>query len=358
MSTPTILYLCPLGQQHRDWRLAAAPPDVNVIVRRATEVSHDELLSLISQADALMTERTGSIDRSVIEAGSKLKIIQRLGSLYHDIDVEAARERDIPVCYRPIYGTIAVAENMMLQILAVLRRAMPLQKVVRTEPTEFKLTLPLDPNHEAKTVPFEPRRTSEDIFAFNWSGQTQVRLLFNKTVGILGFGEIGAELSRRLQPLGCRVRYAKRNRFPEFIERDLHIEYRSQEDLLRECDIVVSLMPYSKEMDLWLNAERMAMMKPGAYLCHAGSGSVIDEQAVADALRSGHLAGASFDTYEWEPIQQDEPLLALANADPTANVFLLPHIGSCGDAGRNEFAEFYDNVLNALNDRPLVNQIP
>ena len=353
MSKPTVLYLCPLGQQHRDWRLAAAPTDLNVIIRRSTELPHDEALSLISQADALITERTGVIDRSLIEAGSKLKIIQRLGSLYHDIDVDAARKRHIPVCYRPIYGTMAVAENMLLQILAVLRRAMPLQKVVRTEPTEFKLTLPLDPNNKAQTVPFEPRRTSEDVFAFNWSGQTGVRLLFNKTVGILGFGEIGAELSRRLQPMGCRIRYAKRNKLPDFIERDLRIDYRTQEDLLRECDVVVSLMPYSKEMDQWLNAERIQLMKRGAYLCHAGSGSVVDERAVADAVRSGHLAGASFDTYEWEPIKQDEPLLALANEDPAANVFLLPHIGSCGDAGTNEFAEFYDNVENALNGRPL-----
>ena len=358
MSKPTVLYLCPLGQQHRDWRLAAAPTDLDIVMRRTSEVSHDEALSLISQADALITERTGTIDRSLIEAGSRLKIIQRIGSLYHDIDLDAARARKIPVCYRPIYGTIAVAENMLLQIFAVLRRAMPLQNVVRTAPTNFKLTLPLDPNNVAQTVPFEPRRTSEDVFAFNWSGQTQVRLLFNKTVGILGFGEIGAELSRRLQPLGCRLRYAKRSKLPEFIEKDLRIEYRTQEDLLRECDVVVSLMPYSKELDQWLNADRIKLMKRGAYLCHAGSGSIIDEQAVADALRSGQLAGASFDTYEWEPIKPDEPLLALANADPAANVFLLPHIGSCGDASSNEFAEFYDNVGNALSGQPLTHQIP
>src|SRR5215204_5403565 len=114
MSKPTVLYLCPLGQQHRDWRLAAAPSDLNVVIRRSTEISRDEAQSLVSQADALITERTGVIDRSLIEAGRKLKIIQRLGSLYHDIDLDAARERRIPVCYRPIYGTMAVAENMLL----------------------------------------------------------------------------------------------------------------------------------------------------------------------------------------------------------------------------------------------------
>jgi phosphoglycerate dehydrogenase-like enzyme len=349
----TVLYLCPLGQQHRDWRMAAAPPDLNIIMRRSTEVSRAEILSLIPTADALITERVGSIDRAMMEAGAKLKIIQRLGSLYHDIDLDAARERNIPVCTQPIRGTIAVAENMMLMMLGVLRRAMPLQKVVHTQPTQFKRTLPLGPNNVPQTAPFVPRRTSEDVFAFNWSGQTQVRLLYNKTVGILGFGEIGAELARRLQHWNCRVLYAKRQKLPEFIERDLRIDYRSQEDILKESDIVVSLLPYFKETDQWLNAQRINSMKRGAFLCHAGSGSVIDEAAVAEAMRTGHLAGASFDTFEWEPIQQDNPLLSLASADPEANIFLLPHIGSCNDIDTSEFIEFYGNVWNALNGEPV-----
>ena len=352
-----VLYLCPLGQQHRDWRMAAAPPDLNVIIRRSTDVARDEVLRLIATADALITERVGAIDREMIEAGKNLKIIQRLGSLYHDIDLAAARERNIPVCTRPIRGTIAVAENLMLQMMALLRRAMPLQKTVRTQPTEFKLTLPLGPNNAPQPMPFVPRRTSEDVFAFNWSGQTQVRLLYNKSVGILGFGEIGAELARRLQNWQCKVLYAKRQKLPGFIEQDLRIEYRSQDDILKESDIVVCLLPYFKETDQWLNAQRISTMKPGAILCEAGSGSVVDEYAVAEAIRSGHLAGASFDTYEWEPIKQDNPLLALANADPNANIFLLPHIGSCGDVDTTEFIEFYGNVWNALNGKPIEGRI-
>ncbi len=337
--------------------MAAAPADLNVVIRRSTDVARDEVLGLIANADALITERVGAVDREMIEAGKNLKIIQRLGSLYHDIDLDAARERGIPVCTRPIRGVIAVAENMMLQMMAVLRRAMPLQKTVRTQPTEFKLTLPLGPNNTPQNVPFVPRRTSEDIFAFNWSGQTQVRLLYNKTVGILGFGEIGAELARRLQNWNCRVLYAKRQKLPGFIEQDLRIEYRTQEDILKESDIVVCLLPYFKETDQWLNASRISTMKPGAILCEAGSGSVVDEHAVAEAVRSGHLAGASFDTYEWEPIKQDNPLLALANADPNANIFLLPHIGSCGDIDTSEFFEFYGNVWNALKGKAIEGRI-
>ena len=121
------------------------------------------------------------------------------------------------------------------------------------------MSAPLGPNDVPREVPFTPRRTSEDVFAFNWSRQTKVALLMNKTVGILGFGEIGAELARRLQNWNCRVLYAKRNALPKFIEDDLRIEHREQEQLLRESDIVVCLLPYFKETDQWLNAGRIAM---------------------------------------------------------------------------------------------------
>lgn len=344
MAAFNVLYLCPLGKQHQAWRLAAAPPACNVIMRRNTEVSRDDVLALVEDADALISERAGVIDRALIAAAPRLKLIQRIGSLYHDIDLDAAREYHVPVCVRPIRGTIAVAENLVLQMLAVLRRAMPLQAILHMPPEQF--------------LPSGPRRTSEDVFAFNWSQQTRVSLVYGKTIGILGFGEIGAELARRLQPWGCRMLYAKRHPLPRFVEASLHIEHRDPERLLRESDIVVCLLPYFQETDLWLNAERIAMMRRGAWLVEAGSGSVVDERAVADAVRSGHLAGASFDTYEWEPVRPDNPLLTLADSDPEANIFLLPHIGSCNDGGfANEFSEFYDNIRRILNQEPLHGQV-
>ena len=326
-------------------------------MHRSTETPRAEILALVKDADVIITERVGTIDKAIIYAAPRLRLIQRIGSLYHDIDLDAAKARNIAVCTRPIRGTIAVAENLMLQMLAVLRRAKPLQKVIHTPPEQFKRSAPLGPNDKVIDVPFTPRRTSEDVFAFNWSRQTQVALLLNKTVGILGFGEIGAELSRRLQPWGCRVLYNKRQQLPKFIEDDLHIAHREQDALLRESDIVVCLLPYFKETDQWLNAERIGLMKRGAYLVEAGSGSVVDERAVADAVRSGHLAGASLDTYEWEPIQPDEPLLALADSDPDANVFLLPHIGSCNDITTSEFAEFYDNAVRVMRGEPVVGKM-
>jgi phosphoglycerate dehydrogenase-like enzyme len=342
----SVLYVCPLGLQHQEWRLAAAPAGLSVTMRRNS--SREEIIELIPAADALITERAGVIDRSIIEAGARLKLIQRIGSLSHDIDLDAARARGIPVAVRPIRSVIAVAEHVMMQMLATLRRTMPLQQVVRTPPETFPRQT------SSGSVPATPRRADEDVFAFNWSGQNRVGLVHGKRVGILGFGEIGAELARRLGPWGCRVLYAKRARLPERTERELGIEYRGSEELLRESDVVVCLLPYFRETDQWLNAARIATLKRGAILCVAGSGSVVDEQAVADALRSGRLAGAAFDTYEWEPLKPDNPLLRLADGDPAgANVFLTPHIGSCNDIPTSEFPEFYANAVRVMQGQPV-----
>jgi phosphoglycerate dehydrogenase-like enzyme len=335
-----VLYLCPLGDRQRQWRVdaTAGNPNLSVTMRRNSDVARDELLRLIADADALITERSGAIDAELIAAGVRLKVIHRYGSLTHDIDIDAARARGIAVSMKPIRGTIAVAENVMLQTLALARRVMPLQRVVRTSPEAFKIGPP----------PHAPQRTSEDVFAFNWSGQRGVRLLQDKTIGILGFGEIGVELARRLAGWNCALLYSKRQRLPASVERELNIAYRDQDALLRDSDIVVSLLPYFPETDQWLNAARVATMRPGALLVHAGSGSVIDEAAVAAALRTGALGGASFDTFEWEPLPQDNPLLTLADADPDANVFLLPHIGSCNDVHSDLFEELYGEVMRRL----------
>lgn len=337
MSSLNVLYLCPLGQQHQHWRLRAAPAGLNVIMRR--NPSKPEVLELIPHADVLISERSGVIDRDIIAAGARLKLIQRIGSLAHDIDVQAAQAFGVPVATQPIVGTIAVAEHVVLQMLAVLRRVMPEQTILRQPPERF--------------IGGPPRRTTEDVFFFNWSGQTQVALMYGKTVGILGFGEIGAELARRLVGWQCRILYNKRTPLPAHIEHSFHIAYCDADKLLSESDIVVCLLPYSSETDQWLNVQRIALMKRGAILIEAGSGSVVDERAVATALEQGHLSGAAFDTYEWEPIAPDNPLLQLIERDPNANVLLTPHIGSCNDISAGEFAQFYNNALRLLRGEPL-----
>ena len=170
-----------------------------------------------------------------------------------------------------------------------------------------------------------PRRCDEDYFAYNWSGRQNIGQLWRSTVGILGFGEIGVELAHRLKGFECTVLYHKRHRLLARAEADFNLTYVTQEELMRRSDTVCSLLPYFPETDLSLNAAFFAALKPGALFVHCGAGAVVDEAALIESLRSGHLAGAALDTYTYEPIRPDEPLLALAR-DPMLNLILTPHI--------------------------------
>jgi phosphoglycerate dehydrogenase-like enzyme len=119
------------------------------------------------------------------------------------------------------------------------------------------------------------------------------------------------------------------------------------------------LLPYYSETDMLIDAEFLSRMKRGAYLTSCGSGSVIDEAALAAALREGHLAGAALDTFEWEPIRPDNPLLPLAR-DPAMNVLLTPHTaaGSSRDADsdRTRRAD-YTNLVRVLRGQTPLHQV-
>jgi phosphoglycerate dehydrogenase-like enzyme len=201
----------------------------------------------------------------------------------------------------------------------------------------------------------EPKRTDENTFAYNWSGQRGIYGLWRATVGILGLGEIGVELARRLRGFETRTRYYKRNRLPVAVEQELGLSYAAAEELIAQSDVLVSLLPYSPETDTFLNADRLALMKLTAILVHCGSGSVVDERALAQALRLGRIFGAALDTYEWEPIPPDNPLLDLPD---DVNLLLTPHTAA-GDPTMHpdELAHYYDNCLRALAGEPIVYRV-
>lgn len=338
--THKLLYVCPLAKVHQKSRVRAAPPDFEVIIER--EPDRDLLLILASQVEFIVTERAGAIeiDREVLAAGEHLRLVQRIGSLAYDIDLEAARDLGVPVAYWPMDGCIAVAEHLMMQILVLLKRARAMHAVATSR----------EPWNEGS------RRTDEDTFSYNWSKQRDITGLLQMKVGVLGFGEIGSELARRL--VGFRpaaILYNKRNPLASPVEEELGITFASVEDLLTESDIVVNLLPYSPSTDHFINEARLAAMKRDAILVHAGSGSVIDELALANALRSGWLSGAALDTYEWEPIRPDNPLLDLP-AD--VNLLLTPHTAAAHPVVHTgEQRGYYDNPLRLLRGEELIHRI-
>jgi len=339
MTPHPTLFITHRGERHQQAALDSAPPELAITVRRTP--SKDEILALLPDMAFLISERTGEIDADIIAAGKNLRLIQRLGAQTYDIDLAAAQAAGIPVCYLPVRGCIMVAEHMLLQMLALAKR---LREV-------------MDVTGEAQDYGKAPKRCDEDYFAYNWSGRRGVVGLWGSTVGILGMGEIGTELARRLRGFGCTVLYNKRNRLPDAAERELNVQFAEVGDMLARSDYLCMLLPFFPETEQSLGADFFAAMKPGALFVDCGGSGVVDEEALAAALRAGHLAGAALDTFTFEPIAPDDPLLMLAR-DPRANVVLTPHTAAgTGVIGRAERVEDYDNLLRILRGEPLVGRL-
>lgn len=337
-----VLFLTERSTRHQQSALASAPPELDVTMLR--HLARSDLLTHLRDTEFLISERAGAIDAGLIEAAPRLRLIQRLGSLTYDIDVAAAQRRGIAVCYWPIRGCILAAEHVIMQILALVKK-LPEVKAVAEAAADWG----------------RPQRTDENIFAYNWSGRTGIGGIAGATVGILGFGEIGVELARRLRPfLPAQRIYHKRRRLPPQVEQELELIYAGQDEVIAASDFLCSLLPYSAETDHLLGATAFARMKPGAFLVHCGSGSVIDESALADAIRRGHLGGAALDTFEWEPIQPDNPLLPLAR-DPQYNVLLTPHTaagtGRSNESSSSRRQSDYLNIQRLLRGEPLLYQV-
>jgi phosphoglycerate dehydrogenase-like enzyme len=335
MTKHRTLFLTQRGLHHQRRALEAAPPALDVIMRR--DASREELVDLLGDVEFLITERSGVIDAEMIAVGQGLRLIQRLGRQVWDIDLDAARRAGIAVCAWPIMGCALVAEHMIMQMLGLLKRVREMMIVVA----------------DADDWGIPSRRCDEDWFAYNWSKRAGIGQLMGATVGVLGFGEIGLELAKRLSGFDCTVLYHKRQRLPQRVEAEYAIHYASPDEIAAESDVVCCLLPYPGSEGA-MNAAYFAKMKPGAIFVHAGSGAVVDEPDLIDALRSGHLSGAALDTYTYEPMRADDPLLALAR-DPAANLILTPHTAAGGISTRPSGgrADDYANIVAMIKGRPL-----
>jgi phosphoglycerate dehydrogenase-like enzyme len=322
---------------HRDLLLEAAPDglEITMLVSPSSDELYDAVRSI--QPVFLVSERTGKIDRRTIEAGRSLRLIQRLGRQIHDIDLEAAREAGIAVCNWPLPQLSMVAEHVMMQILSLLKRGRPATAVVV----------------EASDRWGPPQHCDANTFAINWSGFTGVRQLADATVGIIGFGEIGTNLAGLLRPYDTSVLYNRRTRLPGWAEDDLGIAYATVEEIQTRSDIIVLLLPHSPETEGSIDSQFVERMQPGSFLVSSGASTLLDEEAVADAYRSGHLAGVATDGFRWEPVRPIDPLVTLA-VEPSNNIILTPHSAQAdlvldADLRRHEFT----NLQAMANDEPL-----
>jgi glyoxylate reductase len=299
--------------------------------------SRDELLSLLSAAEGLIVHhRPASVE--VIEAAPQLRLIQKYGGRRDGIDMEAARGRGIAVATMPLAGAMAVAEHAMALVLACAKKIVPAHQLTVTG--------------AYRNLGIQPALTSERSHGFQWMKIPGLEELSDLTMGIFGFGDIGNEVARRARAFGMRVLYYKRTPLPADLEQELGVASASKDDLLRQSDFLVLTSPLTPETEKTIGERELSLMKPTAYLVNVSRGGVIDEPALAAALRDHRLAGAGLDVFVQEPIPFDHPFLTLDN------VTLTPHIaGGKGGARQRQMLAVLENIARFARGEPCLHRI-
>jgi glyoxylate reductase len=270
-----------------------------------TAFSAYQLADAVSRADVLVSTVTDQVDGQVLsKAGEQFKMIAQFGAGVDNIDVQTATDRGITVTNTPGVLTDDTADVTMALILAVPRRLH--EGIELMEAGKF------------------------DGWAPTWM---MGRRLAGKRLGIIGMGRIGQAVARRAKAFGLQIHYHNRKKTSRLIEEELDATYwDSLDQMLSRMDIVSVNCPHTPATFHLLNARRLELMKPYAFIVNTARGEVIDEAALADALKSGKLAGAGLDVFEREPTVNPD-LVGLPN------VILLPHMGSATVEGRNEMGE-------------------
>jgi phosphoglycerate dehydrogenase-like enzyme len=324
LSKYTVLLADPKQTSDFEWINALEPAqDLHIL---APEDNSDEAFrTLLPRADAIVSQYR-PITAEIMDAAPKLKLIQRYASRPDDIDLEAARARNIAVSTMPLRGCIAVAELAVTLILALSKN--------------------LIKGHDAtvsgayRDLGVEPIKTEQRKHKFQWMKLPGLLEVYGHTLGIIGFGEIGTETARRARALGMDVIYNKRSRLSPEIEEMEGVTYAEKDDLLRRADFVLLSTPLTPETEKMIGARELELMKPSAFLVNICRGGVIDEEALVAALNARQIAGAGLDVFVYEPIPYDHPLLGCDN------VILTPHIGGgTGGARDKQMADVLGNVL-------------
>jgi phosphoglycerate dehydrogenase-like enzyme len=288
----------------------------------------DTLLEVVRAADALVTQNA-PVGRPILERAGGLRLLIKLGRVYDHIDSDAVRERGIAFGLVPRKGPNCVAEHALTLILALSKNLVMAHRSVAEGAFRWRGLRPI--------------LTSQHVMAFRWMEPVRLHEVLQKTLGCVGFGEIGCELSLRVRPLGMRVLYTRRRPLPPALERHYAVRYRPLPDLLEESDYVCLALPHTEETHHLIGTDELRRLGPNSYLVNVARGGIVDENALVRALREGIIAGAALDVFTHEPLPSNSPLCTLDN------VIMTPHIG--GGTGTNsqfELGEALAEVRNAL----------
>jgi D-3-phosphoglycerate dehydrogenase len=256
-------------------------------VTYSPEVSGPSLAAAVRDcACEVLVVRSTKVPAEAIVAGTALRVVVRAGSGFDTIDVNAATERGVRVCNCPGMNSVAVAELTIGLMIALDRRIVD---------------------------------ETDDLRRGVWNKKeySKAKGLKGRTLGIVGLGRIGYEVAKRARAFEMRLVYSDVMAHPE-IERELGIPRLPMDDLLAQSDFITLHVPGGDETRHMIAAPQLARMKPGAYVLNCSRGGIVDEAALAEAVRAGRLGGAALDVYEIEPGAMDTVF-----KDPTPKV---PHI--------------------------------
>ncbi len=281
--------------------------------------SPEELLEIVKDVDAIAVRSESKITAKVMAAAPKLKVVGRAGVGVDNIDIEAATERGIIVMNTPGGNTIATAELTFTHLLSGSRPIAQANASMKAGRWDRKIL----------------------------SGQE----LNRKTLGICGMGRIGAEVAKRAKAFGMEV-LGYDPFLTESRAQNLHIRKVDLNTLIQEADYITVHMPLTAETRHMINADAISRMKKGVRIFNCARGGIIDEAALVEGLRSGHVAAAGLDVYEEEPLPADSILRTLDN------LVLTPHLGaSTVEAQENVGIEIAEQMVEALVGGPVRNAI-
>lgn len=271
----------------------------------------EELARALVGMDAVIVRSATRITRESLAYADRLKVIGRAGVGVDNIDLAAATEKGIAVLNAPSGNSISAAELTMALLLSLVRR-----------------------------VPAADR----SMKAGEWDRKSFTGVeLYGKTLGLVGAGRIGGAVARRARAFGMRV-VAYDPFLSEERAQALEIELASLEEVLRSADILSLHVPLTEATANLIDEEKLALLKPGAYVVNAARGGVIDEAALVRAVREGRIAGVALDVYAEEPLPADHPLRSLG-----ARAVLTPHLGAATqEAQQNVAIEIAEAVRAAL----------
>jgi glyoxylate reductase len=283
----------------------------------------DEVARLIADADVVYTLPANPVNGDAIRGAKNLRMIATMGTGYDNIDVAAAKERGIQVTFAPGILDETTADGAFALLLATARRLGEAERFLRA----------------GKYRGWTP---------FMFTGQD----VHGATLGIVGMGRIGLAVARRAHGFAMQILYHDARRNPG-AEKEVGAAYvESLDELLARSDFVSLHVPLLAETRHLMDADRLRKMKRTAILINTSRGPVVDEKALAQALKEGVIAGAGLDVYEREPAVEPA-LMELENA------VLLPHIASASERTRTRMAvRAAENIRAFIDGKPLLDPVP